>query len=663
MADDEVGAADSSRPPPQQRQQQQQAALQRSIAALIVRYKAAADAPKKTNARSKGKGVAKKQLRAGNGASIGDIELVQVTDDTSPNGKPSKAKLKEMADNIKADTYVDYVEPNYLLSTSQAVTNDPYYASLWGMLETDAGANAKGAWAAGYTNCSGVVVGVVDTGVQISHPDLVDAIWTNPGEIPNNGIDDDNNGLIDDVNGWDFRGDDKTPYDDIYDDHGTHIAGTIGARGNNNVGVVGVCQAGVKVIPAKFMGSSARTGTVADAVAALYYLLDLKNRYDLNLVATQNSWGGGGFSQTLFDAVSAHNAAGVLFVAAAGNSALDVDATPNYPSGYSLPNIISVGAHAQNGALSSFSNFGATTVDLFAPGSSIVSTTPTSTVGTMQGTSMAAPHVTGAIALYASGYLRRYGSLPTAAAIKSLVMSSGVSSSAYSGKAVSGARLNIANMLATLPALYSPSPSPSPQPPPSPSPSPSPAAASPSPSPPPAAPSPSPVVAQPPTLPPALPPGLPPVLPPTAPPAEPTDPRPRMRAVLAVTVYYDGRKDRRWFYCHAKIYAEAVETGTSVSGFAVEGAWSVSPDHDGFTDALGEMTLPVSGELGPDHTRGVTNSPWIPVKEALAAQQPAWYPAGTYPGTRCVFTLTSLTHPDYVLDPAVSTNMAESDLL
>jgi subtilisin family serine protease len=123
-------------------------------------------------------------------------------------------------------------------------------------------------------------------------------------------------------------------------------------------------------------------------VAALWYLLDLKNRYDLNLVATQNSWGGGGFSQTLYDAISAHNTAGILFVAAAGNSAVDTDATVNYPSGYNLPNIISVGAHAQNGAVSSFSNFGATSVDLFAPGSNIVSTFPPSTVSTLSGTSM-----------------------------------------------------------------------------------------------------------------------------------------------------------------------------------------------------------------------------------------------------------------------------------
>jgi hypothetical protein len=136
-----------------------------------------------------------------------------------------------------------------------------------------------------------------------------------------------------------------------------------------------------------------------------------------------------------------------------------------------------------------------------------------------------------------------------------------------------------------------------------------------------------------------------------------------MRALLTNTVYYDGRKGHRWFYCHAKIYAKAVDTGAAISGFSVQGTWSVSPDHDGFTDANSEMSLAVSGNIGEANTRGVTDSPWIPVKEALAALQPAAYPAGSYPGTKCMFTVGSLTHPDYVLDPEVSTITIESPLL
>jgi hypothetical protein len=136
-----------------------------------------------------------------------------------------------------------------------------------------------------------------------------------------------------------------------------------------------------------------------------------------------------------------------------------------------------------------------------------------------------------------------------------------------------------------------------------------------------------------------------------------------MRALLTNAVYYDGRKGRKWFYCHVKIYARAVGSGAPISGFSVQGTWSVSPDHDGFTDANSEMNLAVAGDIGATHTRGATDSPWIPVKDALAVLQPTQYPAGSYPGTKCIFTLGSLTHPDYVLDPEVSTITIESALL
>lgn len=136
-----------------------------------------------------------------------------------------------------------------------------------------------------------------------------------------------------------------------------------------------------------------------------------------------------------------------------------------------------------------------------------------------------------------------------------------------------------------------------------------------------------------------------------------------MRALMTNTVYFDARRSRRWFYCHVKIYAKAVNGSTPISGFSVAGTWSVSPDHDGFTDSNGEMNLAVSGDLAAGHSRGATDSPWIPVREALAVLQPARYPAGGYPGTKCIFTLGSLTHPDYVLDPDASTLTVESALL
>lgn len=275
----------------------------------------------------------------------------------------------------------------------------------------------------------------------------------------------------------------------------------------------------------------------------------------------------------------------------------------------------------------------------------------------------ATPHVTGAIALYAANYLRIYGVLPTAASTKSLLLSSGVASGTYSGKCTSGRRLNIYNMLSTLPvASPSPSPSPSASPPPPavpPSPSPSLNASTPSPSPSPVQPpSPSPAVSVPPPSPPAE---SPSPAPNPLPPVDPSDPRPRMKAAINITVYYDSRKGKKWFYCNAKIRARNVTDGAAVSSFSVEGVWSVSPDNDGYTDVHAEMPYTVTGSVGT-YTRGSVDSPWIPTKDALQAWQPAQYATG-YPGTRCVFTLSSLTHTDYVLDPAVSDTSAQSVLL
>ncbi|MFD2452158.1 S8 family peptidase [Ideonella paludis] len=257
-----------------------------------------------------------------------------------------------------------------------------------------------------------------------------------PGEIPNNGIDDDGNGYIDDVTGWDFLHDDKTTFDGTTDDHGTHVSGTIGAR-TNSQGIVGICPT-VKMISAKFLEGS---GSTADAILSVDYITDLKIRHDLNLVATNNSWGGGGFSQALKDAIDRAGAADILFVAAAGNSGLNSDVTPNYPSGYTSANIISVASITNTGARSSFSNYGLTTVDIAAPGSSIWSTVPTSTgagYANYSGTSMATPHVTGAVAYYAS---RHPGS--TAAQIKAAILAAAVPTASMTGKCVTGGRLDV----------------------------------------------------------------------------------------------------------------------------------------------------------------------------------------------------------------------------
>ena len=307
---------------------------------------------------------------------------------------------------------------------------------------------AADAWAAGNVGATNVYVGIIDEGVM-PHDDFGVNVWTNPGEIAGNGVDDDGNGYVDDVRGWDFDGNDNTTYDGTQDDHATHVAGTIGAVGGNGFGVAGV-NWNVTMIPAKFLGR--RGGTTANAVKAVDYLTDLKSRYGINLVATNNSWGGGGFSQALLDAINRGGNAGILFIAAAGNGGSDGvgdnnDTAASYPSNYVCQSssgdcVIAVAAITSTGAKSGFSNYGAATVDLGAPGSAIVSTVPTkkgtSGYASYSGTSMATPHVTGAAALYASTH-----SGATAAQIKAAILSSVIATPSLAGRTVTGGRLNV----------------------------------------------------------------------------------------------------------------------------------------------------------------------------------------------------------------------------
>lgn len=348
---------------------------------------------------------------------------------------------------LRGNPNVEYAEPNWIYQHSSS--NDTYYTngSLWGMYSgttsptNQFGSGAAAAWARG-TSCNNVWVGIIDEGYMFTHTDLAANAGRNPGEIAGNGRDDDGNGLVDDVFGWDFDGNNSSLFDGVADDHGTHVAGTIGGVGNNGTGVAGVCQSGIKMMGAKFLGS--RGGTTANAIKAVDYFTDLKTRHGINIVATNNSWGGGGFSQALQDAIERANAAGILFVAAAGNSTLNCETSNCYPAEYPNANVIAVASITSTGGLSSFSNFGSTTIDIGAPGSAVWSTVPTgkrnvtSGYASYSGTSMAAPHVAGAVALYAS---RNPGA--SAAQIKAAILNAATPTTSLSGRVLTNGRLNV----------------------------------------------------------------------------------------------------------------------------------------------------------------------------------------------------------------------------
>jgi chitodextrinase len=271
------------------------------------------------------------------------------------------------------------------------------------------------------------------------HDDLCGQVWDNPFDLED-GIDNDGNGYIDDVHGWDFMHNDKTVFD-FADNHGTHTAGTIGGKGNNSKGVIGVSP-NVSIISAKFLEGS---GSIANAIKATDYITDLKLRHNLNIPATSNSWGGGGFSQGMYDAIERARLADILFIAAAGNNATNNDVLAFYPACYTHENVISVASTTSSDGLSSFSCYGATTVDLGAPGSAIWSTVMasdnTSAYASYNGTSMATPHVSGAAALYKAIYPSA-----TYTQVKNALMSSARPIPALLGKTVSGGVLDVSSL-------------------------------------------------------------------------------------------------------------------------------------------------------------------------------------------------------------------------
>ncbi len=347
---------------------------------------------------------------------------------------PSGISVEEAVKEYSQFPEVEAAQPNFYYRL-QVIPNDPSFGSLWGMTKI----SAPSAWDL-TTGSSTVVVANIDTGIRYTHEDLVANIWTNPGEIPNNGIDDDNNGFVDDYYGYDFRYNDPDPMDE--NGHGTHTAGTIGAVGNNALGVVGV-NWNVKIMAIKIYSAAANDTTSAMLINAYNYVRMMKNR-GVNIRVTNNSYGdcpeACGYDQATKDALDALGDVGVLNVFAAGNNGRNIDTQPFYPASYDSPHILAVASSTSTDARSSFSNYGAQSVDLAAPGSGILSTyySSNSSYITLSGTSMATPHVAGAAAL-----LSAYNPNLSAASLKATLMNTVDVLPSWTGLVKSNGRLNV----------------------------------------------------------------------------------------------------------------------------------------------------------------------------------------------------------------------------
>lgn len=348
---------------------------------------------------------------------------------------------------LQSDPSVAYAEPNFIV-TSFATPNDPSFPRQYGLHNTgqtaglnDADIDAPEAW--DLSTGTNSIIAVIDTGVDYNHPDLASNIWTNPGEIANNGVDDDGNGLIDDTRGWDFANNDNNPMDD--NRHGTHVAGIIAARGNNAVGVTGVNWS-ARIMPLKFLTATG-SGTTASAIRSLQYAVRMGAKI------SNNSWGGGARSQALFDAISAANTAGHLFVAAAGNAGVNTDTTPSYPASFDLPNIVSVTATDSSNRLPAFANTGPLSVDLSAPGVAILSTTPNNAYASLSGTSMAAPFASGV-----AGLVLAANPTLTMPALKAALLNSVDPVAGLAGRVLSGGKINAFNALRSVTTNVSVSP-------------------------------------------------------------------------------------------------------------------------------------------------------------------------------------------------------------
>jgi subtilisin family serine protease len=302
-------------------------------------------------------------------------------------------------ESLNSSSIVERAEPNYIYRINR-LPNDPEISKLWGLKNdgqedssNKAGVlgidvSAEKAWDI-ETGSDKVLVAVIDTGLDYNHKDLKANAWTNETEAQGKvGVDDDKNGYVDDIHGYDFVNKDGDPLDDH--GHGSHVSGTIGAKGNDGQGIVGV-NWDVKIMGLKFLSSDG-SGSLDDAIAAINYA----SKAGVNIMS--NSWGGGGASELMKEAIQAANAKNIVFTAAAGNHSGDNDATPSYPASYDVPNVISVAAINNIGGLAYFSCYGKRTVHVAAPGVNVYSSIPGG-YDSWSGTSMATPHVTGVTAL------------------------------------------------------------------------------------------------------------------------------------------------------------------------------------------------------------------------------------------------------------------------
>jgi subtilisin family serine protease len=396
---------------------------------LLVRFKPGVEEPRRRAAI------------ASAGAEFGKISRSRRREPLHLLRVPAPADPDAVRARLASHPDVAAVQPNFRYRSAETIPDDPRFPDLWALRNTGQSGGTPGAdigaalaWDL-TTGDPGVVIAVLDTGMRATHQDLAANRWVNPGEIPGDEVDNDGNGYVDDVHGWDFLDEDDDPYDGV--GHGTHMAGILGARGNNLKGVTGVCW-NVKILALRYLGLNG--GSDFDAIQALDYAVDLKVNRGINLVAINCSWTSPAYSQALYDAMKDAQDAGILLVCAAGNEGTNTDLAPVYPASFDLPGILSVGASDRNDRPADLSCFGPRSVDLFAPGVDILSTyEPRDNVYSWKtGTSMAAAHVSGALGLLAA---LRPGE--SAARRRDRLLHNVDRKDALAGRALSYGRLNV----------------------------------------------------------------------------------------------------------------------------------------------------------------------------------------------------------------------------